>query len=170
MDNYHAGFIFVFVCFIIAVIVFLLATIQESRLAAKATAWPVVESRVVDRLTAAPDPVAYNIRVSYLFDGKKYGSVARNFYRKETTNKHVGDTVLIKVNPRNRMNAYCFRRSLSARKGTPAAVPRTAAVARLLPRTVKASWCWEVHPRCEQKPTRSGRHANRCRHPFLVLA
>ncbi|MER9865839.1 hypothetical protein NKJ35_01345 [Mesorhizobium sp. M0136] len=100
MDSYHAGFIFVFVGFIITVIVFVLATIQENRLAAKATAWPVVESRVVDRLTAAPDPVAYNIRVSYLFHGKKYDSVARNFYRKETTNKHVGDTVLIKVNPR----------------------------------------------------------------------
>ncbi|MCP9229209.1 hypothetical protein NMG46_02945 [Mesorhizobium sp. LMG 17147] len=100
MDNYQAGFIFVFLCFIIAVIVFVLATIQESRLAARATAWPVVESRVVDRLTAAPDPVAYNIRVGYLFDGKKYDPVARNFYRKETTNKHIGDAVLIKVNPR----------------------------------------------------------------------
>ncbi|MER8505679.1 hypothetical protein NKH91_06045 [Mesorhizobium sp. M0894] len=100
MENYHAGFIFVFVVFIIAVVVFALATIQEYRFEAKAIAWPVIESRVVDRLTAAPDPVTYNLRVSYLFDGKKYDSVARNFYRKETTNKHAGDTVLIKVNPR----------------------------------------------------------------------
>ncbi|WP_432612756.1 DUF3592 domain-containing protein [Mesorhizobium mediterraneum] len=84
----------------IAVFIFVLATIQENRFAAKAISWLVVESRVVDRLTAAPDPVTYDIRVSYLFDGKKYNSVARNFYRKETTNKHVGDTVLIKVNPR----------------------------------------------------------------------
>ncbi|SJM30843.1 DUF3592 domain-containing protein [Mesorhizobium delmotii] len=100
MDNYHAGFIFVFVCFGIVVFVFVLATIQENRFAAKAMAWPVVESRVVDRLTAAVDPVTYDIKVSYLFDGKKYDSVARNFYGKKTTNKHVGDTVLIKVNPR----------------------------------------------------------------------
>ncbi|TIX93938.1 MAG: hypothetical protein E5V24_11380 [Mesorhizobium sp.] len=99
MENYHAGFIFVFVCFIIVFVFIVLATIQENRFAAKATAWPVLEARVEDRLTAAVDPVTYNIRVSYLFDGKKYDSVAKNFYRKETTNKHAGDTVFIKVNP-----------------------------------------------------------------------
>lgn len=92
MVNYHTGFIFVFVGFIIALVVFALATIQENRFSAKAIAWPVIESRVVDRLTAAPDPVTYNLRVSYLFDGKEYDPVASNFYRKETT-KNMPETL-----------------------------------------------------------------------------
>lgn len=39
--------------------------------------------------------------MKYVFQGAEYTSVAENFFQKQSTNKYVGDVVMIKVNPEN---------------------------------------------------------------------
>ncbi|RWM69797.1 MULTISPECIES: DUF3592 domain-containing protein [Mesorhizobium] len=81
--------------------VFVLGSLQERKFARRAEHWPVIESTAVERLFLSADPTTYRIRVKYVFQGAEYTSVAENFFQKQSTNKYVGDVVMIKVNPEN---------------------------------------------------------------------
>ncbi|TIP29220.1 MAG: hypothetical protein E5X67_07570 [Mesorhizobium sp.] len=87
---------------------FLLATWQERKFAREAEYWPIVNSIIVERLFANADPTTYNFKVRYEFNGAEYTSIAKNFFGMNSENKHVGDDVLIKVDPKNPESCVLF--------------------------------------------------------------
>ncbi|RWC58986.1 DUF3592 domain-containing protein [Mesorhizobium sp.] len=100
----HASFIIACIFVILAAIIFIgyvFGYRQQKRFAGLAESWPVVECRVVERLYLSADPMTYRYMVEYRFDGNVHKSIAKNFYRKDNTNKYVGDIIHIRVNPEN---------------------------------------------------------------------
>jgi hypothetical protein len=95
-------FSYIFIGFVLFVCIVLVSgSWQQNKLARRAEHWPIVDAIVVERLFLSADPTTYRYKVRYDFNGAEYISEAENFFDKSNTDKYVGDTILIRVDPSN---------------------------------------------------------------------